>query len=78
MGEVQDALQQGGYWHGPKTARPKGTKSAPLKVTTPDGATIWVGRNARQNEEVTFGKGSPQDIWLARARRPRCACDRQK
>ncbi len=64
IGEVQDALQQGGYWHGPKTARPKGTKSGPLKVMTPDGATIWVGRNARQNEEVTFGKGSPQDIWL--------------
>ena len=64
IGEVQDALQSNGYWRGPQTARPKGSKSAPLKVTTPDGVVIWVGRNARQNEEVTFGKGKPEDMWL--------------
>lgn len=64
IGEVQDALQNNGYWRGPRSARPKGGKSAPLKVTTPDGITIWVGRNSRQNEEVTFGKGRPEDLWL--------------
>jgi predicted ribosome quality control (RQC) complex YloA/Tae2 family protein len=64
IGEVQDALQASGYWRGPKTARPKGSKSAPLKVTTPDGIVIWVGRNARQNDEVTFVKGRPEDLWL--------------
>jgi predicted ribosome quality control (RQC) complex YloA/Tae2 family protein len=64
IGEVQDVLQAGGYWRGPKTARPKGSKSAPLKVTTPDGIVIWVGRNARQNDEVTFVKGKPEDLWL--------------
>jgi predicted ribosome quality control (RQC) complex YloA/Tae2 family protein len=25
---------------------------------------IWVGRNSRQNEQVTFGKGGGQDLWL--------------
>jgi predicted ribosome quality control (RQC) complex YloA/Tae2 family protein len=64
IGEVQDALQANGYWHGPRTARPKGGKSAPLKVTTPDGIVIWVGRNSRQNDDVTFGKGKPEDLWL--------------
>ena len=64
IGEVQDALQASGYWRGPRTARPKGSKSAPLKVTTPDGIVIWVGRNARQNDEVTFVKGRPEDLWL--------------
>ncbi len=64
IGEVQDALQTGGYWQGPKTARPKGQKSGPLKVTTPDGIVIWVGRNSRQNEDVTFTKGRPEDLWL--------------
>src|SRR5207248_5761420 len=61
IGEVQDALQVNGYWRGPKTTRPKGGKSAPLKVTTPEGIAIWVGRNARQNEEVTFTRGKPED-----------------
>ena len=61
---LQDVLQANGYWRGPKTARPQGGKSGPLKVTTPEGIVIWVGRNSRQNEEVTFGKGKPEDLWL--------------
>jgi predicted ribosome quality control (RQC) complex YloA/Tae2 family protein len=64
IGEVQDALQANGYWRGPHTARPKGSRSAPLKVTTPEGIVIWVGRNSRQNEEVTFTRGKPDDLWL--------------
>lgn len=64
IGEVQDALQANGYWRGKPSARPRSGKSAPLKVSTPEGFVIWIGRNARQNEEVTFGKGSPEDLWL--------------
>ena len=64
MGEVQDALEKGGYWHGPKPSRAKGTKSAPIRVMTDDGTLIWVGRNARQNEDVTFTKGRPEDLWM--------------
>jgi len=33
-------------------------------VDTPEGFTIWVGRNSRQNDLVTFGKGAPDDLWL--------------
>jgi predicted ribosome quality control (RQC) complex YloA/Tae2 family protein len=33
-------------------------------VTTPEGIVIWVGRNARRNDEVTFVKGKPEDLWL--------------
>lgn len=63
--EVQQILQARGYWHG-KTARPiaGGGQSAPLKVVTPEGFVIWVGRSSRQNEQVTFGKGGGQDWWL--------------
>lgn len=63
IGEVQDALQQNGYWRGTKTARPQAGKSAPIKATI-DGYVVWVGRNSRQNEDVTFGKGRPEDTWL--------------
>ncbi|MBI5959414.1 MAG: DUF814 domain-containing protein, partial [Chloroflexi bacterium] len=64
IGEVQDALQRNGYWQGPRTAQPGGSKSSPLKVTTEAGLVIWVGRNARQNDQVTFEKGTPNDLWL--------------
>lgn len=64
IGEVQDSLQANGYWRGPQATRPKGGKSGPLKVTTPEGIVIWVGRNSRQNDEVTFTRGRPEDLWL--------------
>src|SRR5690606_4121479 len=54
IGEVQAALQANGYWRGKPVGRPGGGQSAPLKVTTDDGWVIWVGRNARQNDVVTF------------------------
>lgn len=64
IGEVQDALQANGYWRGTKTARPGGEKSAPLKVATEEGFVVWVGRNSRQNDTVTFDWGGPEDLWL--------------
>lgn len=63
IGEVQDALQQNGYWRGTRTKRPGGGKSGPLKVAK-DGYVIWVGRNSRQNDTVTFDRGGPVDLWL--------------
>lgn len=64
IGEVQEALQRSGYWRGPRTAGPRGGASAPLRVTTESGVVIWVGRNARQNDIVTFDRGGPGDLWL--------------
>ncbi|HVU10549.1 MAG TPA: NFACT RNA binding domain-containing protein [Phototrophicaceae bacterium] len=63
--EVQQALQNKGYWKGKPTGKIAGSgKSAPLRVVSRDGFVIWVGRNSRQNEIVTFDKGGPQDTWL--------------
>jgi len=64
IGEVQEALQRNGYWRGQHTRQPGGGKSGPLKVTSEPGFVIWVGRNARQNDIVTFDKGGPADLWL--------------
>jgi predicted ribosome quality control (RQC) complex YloA/Tae2 family protein len=64
IGEVQETLQQGGYWQGKKYSYPKGSRSGPHRVNRDDGFTILVGRNARQNEEVTFNRGDPYDLWL--------------
>jgi len=62
--EVQAQLQARGWWKGAAAPRISGQKSAPLRVVGPDGFIIWVGRNSRQNEAVTFDKGGPQDLWL--------------
>ncbi len=63
--EVQQALQVKGLWKGKQVGKMPGSgKSAPLRVVTPEGFIIWVGRNSRQNELVTFDKGSPVDTWL--------------
>jgi predicted ribosome quality control (RQC) complex YloA/Tae2 family protein len=62
--EVQVALQSKGHWRGNTTKRlGGGGQSAPLKVVK-DNFVIWIGRNSRQNEQVTFGKGGGQDLWL--------------
>jgi predicted ribosome quality control (RQC) complex YloA/Tae2 family protein len=36
----------------------------PLHVRSRDGLSILVGRNSRQNEEVTFRQATGNDIWL--------------
>ncbi|MBK8027884.1 MAG: DUF814 domain-containing protein [Chloroflexi bacterium] len=61
--EVQSSLQSGGYWQG-RAIKRSGTRSAPLRVVTEDGFVIWIGRNSRQNDQVTFDKGGPIDLWL--------------
>jgi predicted ribosome quality control (RQC) complex YloA/Tae2 family protein len=63
LDQVEAALHEAGY----VSARPKRVSSAasgPLQVHTPEGALILVGRNSRQNEEVTFRLSAPQDLWL--------------
>lgn len=62
--EVQQALQTAGYWRGTPTIKMGGGKSGPLRLVTDDGWVIWIGRNSRQNEQVTFEKGQPNDLWL--------------
>ncbi len=63
--EAQQALQAKGHWRGKPAKRMGGSgKSAPLRVVTENNFVIWVGRNSRQNEAVTFDKGRDQDLWL--------------
>lgn len=63
--EVQQALQTKGRWRGKPAKRVGGGgKSAPLRVVANNNFVIWVGRNSRQNEAVTFDKGRDMDLWL--------------
>lgn len=63
--DVMAELQRGGYIQGKKLKRLGGAgQSAPIRIATPDGFVIWVGRNSRQNEIVTFKKATGDDLWL--------------
>lgn len=63
--EVRQILQSMGYWQGQAAKKIGGSgKTAPLRIVTRDGFVMWVGRNSRQNEQVTFDKGGGEDMWL--------------
>jgi len=61
--EVRRALSEAGYLKGEKRRR-KPPRSQPLTLRSPDGLAILVGKNSRQNEEVTFRRASGDDLWL--------------
>ena len=63
--EIKQELQAGGYLKadGGKK-RVKTGKMPPLRFESTDGFPIYVGRNNRQNEELTFKSARKDDIWL--------------
>lgn len=62
--EVAAALAEAGYIRQRSPARTRPRVAGPLTVRSPDGFVVVVGRNSRQNEEVTFRVASPDDVWL--------------
>jgi len=62
--EIRRELQDGGYLRAETgRKRPRQGKLAPLRFESTDGYPIYVGRNNRQNEEVTFRLARKDDIW---------------
>ncbi|MCL4395488.1 MAG: NFACT family protein, partial [Chloroflexi bacterium] len=49
-----------------KQPRPTSARSpsAPREFVSRDGFRILVGKNAKQNEEITFHRARPDDLWL--------------
>ena len=45
-----------------KPAGPGG--GVPIHMQSRDGLTVIIGKNSRQNEEVTFRQATPNDMWL--------------
>ena len=62
--EIRQELQGGGYLRLDGKKRLKQAKSKPMEFTSTDGYTILVGRNNRQNEELTFKWARRDDLWL--------------
>lgn len=62
--EIRRELSDGGYLRqdGGKKRMKQG-KLAPMRFVSTDGYPIYVGRNNRQNEELTFKLARKDDIW---------------
>lgn len=69
--EVREALLSSGLLPAAdKRRRPPIQRSQPLRLRTSDGFTVLVGRNATQNERVTWELAGPDDLWLHSERVP--------
>ena len=62
--EIRQELQAGGYVR-PDAGRKrmKQSKLPPMRFESTDGFPIYVGRNNRQNDELTFRLARKDDIW---------------
>lgn len=63
--EIREELQEQGYISAGKTKKKKARKkSAPLEFLSSDGYAILVGRNNKQNDELTIRTAYSTDMWL--------------
>ncbi len=62
--EIKEELQAGGILPVPKRKPHASGKSSPLQVVFSESTRIYIGKNNRQNEEVTFKIGAGNDLWL--------------
>ena len=63
--EIRQELQAGGYMKADSgKKRIKQAKLAPMRFESTDGYLIYVGRNNRQNDELTFKAARKDDLWL--------------
>ena len=63
--EIKQELQAGGYIKADSgKKRIKQSKLPPMRFESTDGYPIYVGRNNRQNDELTFKLARKDDIWL--------------
>ena len=60
---VRSALADAGYVRRPAAPTVTQTKG-PRRIMSHEGYAILVGRNSRQNEQITFEIAGPDDLWL--------------
>lgn len=68
LGEIKEELREEGYIKNndssSKKRKPKNCPSGPMKFISGDGYEILVGRNNKQNDELTVRMSYSTDIWL--------------
>ena len=65
LDEIRQELHAGGYVRMDSAKkRMKQSKVQPMRFESTDGYPVYVGRNNRQNDELTFKLARKDDIWL--------------
>lgn len=64
IAEIKDELSEGGYIPRVKKKVKSNKKSEPMEFVSSDGFKILVGRNNKQNDELTIKMAYSTDIWL--------------
>ncbi len=64
LDQAEAALTEAGYLPAPAKRRATPRAGQPRRALAHDGTLILVGRNSRENEEVTFRRAAPDDLWL--------------
>ena len=62
--EIKEELQSIGILSVPKRKMQFSGKSSPVQIVFSETTKIYIGKNNRQNEEVTFKIGTGNDLWL--------------
>jgi predicted ribosome quality control (RQC) complex YloA/Tae2 family protein len=63
--QVEAALAEAGYAPRTRSQKIKTRQGGrPLQIISLDGIPILVGHSARQNDEITFRRAAPDDLWL--------------
>ena len=63
IAEVERALIEAGFARRDRK-RVSPPPARPYTFTTPEGYTVLVGRSARLNDEITFRRAAPDDLWF--------------
>ena len=71
LGEIRAELEDGGYVrpadrrkHGKSGKQPKQAPAKPLVFVSSDGFPVYVGKNNRQNDQLSLKTAQKNDIWL--------------
>ena len=65
LAEIRRELAEQGYIRGENRKTPdKGKLSEPMRFTSSDGFEILVGKNNRQNDQLTLKTAKATDVWL--------------
>jgi predicted ribosome quality control (RQC) complex YloA/Tae2 family protein len=65
--EIRDELIQEGYLEGSeyrKTTNQQDSETQPYRYKTPSGFELLIGRNNRQNDQLTFRTATEYDLWF--------------
>ena len=64
LSQIREELTEQGYLRRPKGKAQKQAQLPPKEYRSSDGFTILVGRNNRQNDQLTLKTAAKTDIWL--------------